>query len=89
MLSSLPRPNPSVVFCEVEDGAVLLSTANEVYYGLNKVGARVWALLPPVHQDVRSLCVALAAEYADVDQAVLMSDVIALLEDLLKAGLVS
>ena len=31
----------------VEDGAVLLHAGQEVYYGLNAVGARIWQLLPP------------------------------------------
>lgn len=84
----LPHPNPAVVFCEVEDGAVLLSTEAEVYYGLNAVGARVWSLLPPVRQSMESMCASLSEEYPDVDPAVLQADVVALLEDLLREGLV-
>ena len=43
----LPVPNPKVLFKSMSDGAVLFSTDNEVYFGLNSVGARVWELLPP------------------------------------------
>lgn len=85
---NLPRPSPTVVFCEVEDGAVLLSTTSEVYYGLNQVGACVWALLPPRHLELLSLCRALGQEYPEVDPGILMADVIALLTDLEDAGLV-
>jgi hypothetical protein len=76
-----------VVFCEVEDGAVLLSTANEVYYGLNRVGARIWLLLPPAHATVESLCDELHREYPEVELADLRADVEALLADLLHQGL--
>ncbi len=66
-MTPLPLPSPAVVFCEVEGGAVLLSTVDETYYGLNPVGARIWTLLPPAHGSLESLCEALAGEYPDVD----------------------
>lgn len=84
----LPRPNPAVVFCAVEEGAVLLSTEDETYYGLNAVGARVWSLLPPAHLTLESLCAALAADYPEADPDELASDVMALLDDLLESRLV-
>jgi hypothetical protein len=88
-MTPLPLPSPAVVFCDVEGGAVLLSTANETYYGLNSVGARVWALLPPVHGSLESLCEALAGEYPEVDPTMLQADVSDLVDDLRRNGLVS
>jgi Coenzyme PQQ synthesis protein D (PqqD) len=87
-VTPLPRPNPAVVFCEVQEGAVLLSTEEEAYYGLNAVGARVWSLLPPIRKTLQDLCTALKEEYPDVDPESLRVDVIALLEDLVSARLV-
>lgn len=84
----LPQPNPTVVYCEVEDGAVLLSTEEEAYYGLNAVGARIWALLPPAHETLGSLCDALNQFYPAVSPNTLRQDVLELLTDLLKNGLV-
>lgn len=84
----LPRPDPAVVCCEVEDGAVLLSTADEVYYGLNAVGLRIWRLLPPVHSDLDALCAALGPEYPEVDPHTLCDDAEALILDLLASRLV-
>lgn len=84
----LPHPNPAVVCCEVEQGAVLLSTEDETYYGLNPVGARIWALLPPVHFSLDGLCRALASTYPDTSLEILREDAAALLEDLLHHGLV-
>ena len=77
-----------MVFCEVEEGAVLLATEEETYYGLNGVGARVWSLLPPAHQTIESLCTALGAHYQDVHVDDLEADVRALLDDLLRNRLV-
>ncbi len=84
----LPQPDPTVVFCAVDAGAVLLSTSEEVYFGLNSVGARVWLLLPPHHQDFDALCDTLAAEYPDADPGELRADVAALLDDLIRSRLV-
>jgi hypothetical protein len=83
----LPHPNPAVVFCEVQEGAVLLSTEEEAYYGLNGVGARVWSLLPPNGKTLQDLCAALGEEYPEVDPESLRADVVALLEDLVSAHL--
>ena len=52
----LPRPHPAVMFREVSDGAVLLQMEDEIYFGLNSVGARIWQLLPPASTDLDDLC---------------------------------
>jgi hypothetical protein len=88
-MTPLPSPNANVVCCTVEDGAVLLSTADETYFGLNLVGARIWALLPPASTTLETMCEALAKEFPDVHPAVLRDDVTALLTDLRQNGLVS
>ncbi len=87
-VTTLAQPSPTVVCCDVDGGAVLLSTENETYYGLNTVGARIWGLLPQ-HQSVESLCGALQQEYPEVDLATLVADATELLDDLKKGGLVS
>ncbi len=88
-MTPLPLPSPAVVFCEVEGGAVLLSTVDETYYGLNPVGARIWTLLPPAHGSLESLCEALLEEYPDADPLGLQQDVTDLVNDLRENGLVS
>jgi hypothetical protein len=87
-MNRLPYPDPHVVFCEVAEGAVLLSTAEEVYYGLNSVGARVWKLLPPKYDNLEELCSVLALEYPEVDAEDLRADIAALLDDLVRSRLV-
>jgi len=85
---TLPRPDPAVLFRPVTEGAVLLHVEDEVYFGLNEVGCRVWELLPPESSDLSDLVTALATVYPDVSEATLREDVSELLHQLRDAGLV-
>lgn len=84
----LPRPKPGVLFQPVEDGAILLHVEEEVYFGLNSVGARIWSLLPPTSASLSEVHGSLAEEYPDVDASTLEADVQELIESLREAGLV-
>lgn len=84
----LPQAGPGVLFQSLPDGAVLLDTGSEVYFGLNPVGARIWQLLPPASRTLDELCAALAAHYPGVETARLQADVAALLDQLAFEGLV-
>jgi hypothetical protein len=84
---ALPSPSTEVVFRTVDEGAVLLATRDEVYFGLNEVGARIWQLLPPATTTLDELCDVLAAEYPDAPADVLRADVRELLDALVAAGL--
>ena len=44
----LPKPSPTVVFKELDEGAVLFCSRTEVYFGLNEVGSFIWNLLPEI-----------------------------------------
>ena len=68
------------VSARVEGEFVILNLADEVYYGLDGVGARVWELLsePRAVSDVAS---AIAAEY-EVDAETAERDLLALLDEL-------
>ena len=84
----LPTRNPKVIFKALATGAVLYSTVEEVYFGLNPVGVRVWELLPPANQTLDEVCRVLAAEYPEAGEDVIRADVTELLDELLKLGLV-
>lgn len=84
----LPDPSPDVIYKTVTGGAVLLSTKDEVYYGLNAVAAAVWGRLPPVFSELDELCADVSQLYPDVDSRTIRTDVPALLENLLACGLV-
>lgn len=84
----LPRPHPAVLLQTVSDGAVLLHTEQEVYFGLNAVGVEIWKLLPPAHSDLDGMCEQLARQYPGVSVAELRGDVSELLDVLAAEGLV-
>lgn len=67
------------MFQPVADGAVLLHTEDEIYFGLNAVGARVWQLLPPNCAELDDLCSTLLAAYPDADLTMVKADVSELL----------
>ena len=83
----LPRPHPAVMFREVSDGAVLLQMEEEIYFGLNAVGARIWQLLPPACTSLDDICERLESVYPDVPADQLRADVTELLEQLREAKL--
>lgn len=83
----LPSPHPAVVCKPVSEGAVLLHTESEVYFGLNEVGREVWSLLPPTCKDLAQICDALGDKYPDADPAALKQDVSDLIEHMVQEGL--
>lgn len=78
----LPVANPKVIFKALSDGAVLFSTEDEVYFGLNEVGALVWQLLPPKLSTMDELCTSIAERYPEVDPGMIRQDVTELISEL-------
>jgi hypothetical protein len=74
------------VSCDLGEEAAVLNMKNSVYYGLDPVGARIWRLLqqPTSLSAIRDVIV---QEY-DVAPQQAESDLRALLEKLLREGLV-
>jgi hypothetical protein len=87
-LTSLPNPASGVIYKELAEGAVLFSSTDEVYFGLNEVGARIWQLLPPATSSLDELVERLAGEYADVPADTIRADTTELLAELGSHGLV-
>jgi hypothetical protein len=83
----LPTPSENVIFRELADGGVLFHSAQEVYFGLNQVGVRVWRLLPPQCGSLDELCAELGRAYPDVPSDIIRADVEELLADLVEHGL--
>ena len=84
----LPHPSPSAIYKELDEGGVLLSTTDEVYFGVNPVGARIWSLLPPVSQTFGELCSALEQQYPDARAEQIRVDAQEFIEALIASGLV-
>ncbi|MGE3164271.1 MAG: PqqD family protein [Planctomycetota bacterium] len=72
---------------EVNGEAVILNFQDGVYYGLNEVGARVWELVQERERSIAELVSAITAEY-EVEATRCEADLIALVTDLAKRGLV-
>jgi len=72
---------------EVNGETVILDLKSESYFGLDKVGTRIWQLLQE-HNDTQLVLETMLNEY-DVDSARLKSDMDELLEKLSEAGLVN
>ena len=83
----LPHPSPSAIFKELDEGGVLLSTTDEVYFGVNPVGARIWSLLPPVTRTFGELCSSLQQQYPDAGPDLIRADAQEFLEALVASGL--
>lgn len=83
----LPAANPTVIFKQLADGAVLFSPSVEIYFGLNEVGARVWQLLQPGGTSLDELCNKLGSHYPDVPPETIRTDVIELIDQLVEQGL--
>lgn len=84
----LPHPSPSAIYKELDEGGVLLSTADEVYFGVNPVGAKIWSLLPPNSTTFGELCGALQRQYPDAPGDRIKIDVQEFLQALIESGLV-
>lgn len=84
----LPSAGPHVIYRSLSDGGVLFSTGDEVYFGLNRLGAQIWDLLPPKLSTMGQLCAALEARHPETDPDVIRADAAELLQELAAGGLV-
>jgi antitoxin component of MazEF toxin-antitoxin module len=77
---------PDQVSCDLGGEEVILSLKNGIYYGLDPVGTRIWALL----QQPRTVTEVLDAllERYDVEPARCERDLLALLEEMAAEGLI-
>ena len=78
---------PGLMEAEVDGELVALHIENGTYYSFNETAARVWALLDRP-KSVSELCATLAVEF-EVDAQICASEILLLLRDLEKDGLVA
>lgn len=81
------RRSDQVMFQDVGGEAVLLDLASETYFGLNKVGTRIWELLPQ-HDSLGAIHAVLCDEF-DAPRAQIEQDLLMLATQLSQAGLVT
>jgi len=78
----LPVPDPAVIYQSLAEGAVLFSTRDEVYYGMNQVGARIWEALE-TSATWEEVYQKLLIQFPDAGDDLLRTDVQQLVEDLM------
>jgi hypothetical protein len=84
-LDAIVRAAPNQVSCDLSGESIILDLDSGIYYGLNEVGARVWALVQePVA--LRAVLEALLEEY-DVDPGRCAADLLNLARELAERGL--
>ena len=77
---------PQILVKEIHGETVLLNLETEEYFGLDRVGTRMWTELTAA-ASIGEACEALRREY-DVDDGTLRRDLAALVEDLRRFGLI-
>lgn len=75
-----------VLFQELSGESVLLDLNSGKYFGLNEVGTRIWSVLSE-HQNITDTLSIIMDEY-DVDRESLSKDLVNLLENLARNGLI-
>ena len=80
------RISDGVVFRELDGEAVLLNLDSGMYFGLDRIGTRIWQLVEQ-HGQIDPIVTTLVDEY-DADATVLREDVARLLGALTEKGLV-
>lgn len=75
-LDTVVTVTDNLLFSNLGGEEVILDLTTGTYYGLDRVGARVWALIEEP-RSARDVCEQLEAEY-DVDRATLEADVLRL-----------
>jgi hypothetical protein len=74
-----------VVARHLEDEMVLLNLETETYFGLDRVGTRMWDVVSS-SPSVEAAVIQLVAEY-DADESTIRDDLEALLTQLIESGL--
>jgi len=84
---SMVRRSEDQIAATVDGEVIILSIERGSYFGLDDIGSKIWErLAAPIRVD--ALCDLLAQKY-DADRPTIERDVLALLEKLVAAGLVS
>jgi Coenzyme PQQ synthesis protein D (PqqD) len=77
---------PEIMSRQIGEEMVLLDLASGTYFGLDRVGARLWELLSE-NKSIAEACDVITAEY-DVNDEVARFDAMALCENLIEKQLV-
>jgi hypothetical protein len=86
-IGSYVKAQPTVVVSELADGAALLDLDKNIYYGLNEVAAQIWTEIQDAKR-VGELEETVKSKF-DAGGADVVNDIVEMLTDMNKAGLIS
>lgn len=86
---TLPSARGSVIYQEMDDGAVLYCTESEVYFGLNATGVHIWRFLAEAEGSLDELVRAIEQTFPDAPDGTVRADVEEFLAALEEAELVT
>lgn len=79
--------SPEQISCQIGDEAVLLSTRDGQYYGLNEVGARIWRLVQKP-RSVAEIADAVLSEYSGIERVECEQQVMSFVTELARRRLI-
>jgi len=85
-LSDRVRIPPQVIARQVGEETAILNLESGVYFGLDRIGARIWQLMAEGNT-LAGICDTMQEEY-EVDREVLEEDVVRLAQELFNQGLI-
>lgn len=86
-LASRVKINQDVLFQDLQGEAVLLNLKSGIYFGLDRVGTRIWQLFAE-YESLSDIALVIEKEY-DVTDDNCAADLLALVAELERQGLVS
>lgn len=72
-LTSKISRNPAVAFTQIDDDLVMMGPKDNLFYGVNAVGAKIWSLLECEALSLNEICERIKMDY-DVTEAQCVED---------------
>ena len=78
--------NDAVAYTYMDDDMVMMGPDDQLFYGVNPVGASIWALLEGGHQPLQAICDHLRTLY-EVDAKQCMADAMEFINQMQSQGM--
>lgn len=78
--------NPNIIRTSIDNDLVMLNPEVQHFFGVNSVGADIWALLEKAPHSLQSICEMISEQY-DIQESPYINDVRSFIEDMLEQKL--
>lgn len=85
-LTSIVSRNPHVVYTQIDSDLVMLDPKDQLFYGVNSIGAELWSLLEKRSLSVTEICSHVEMHY-DVPETQYVGDVLSFIESMVKQNM--